>query len=121
MGLGYGLHRFRQLGIAPAEIRLTGGGSQSPAWRQICSDVFGVPTVCLATGEGAALGAGIQACWAYGHANGQATSLQALTDRLVAVDERTRTEPQPAAAATYQELMGRQADLTRKLHSAGYL
>ena len=55
LGLAYGLNRFRQLGIKPAEIRLTGGGSQSAAWRQICADVFGVPTVCLQSAEGAAL------------------------------------------------------------------
>ena len=48
LGLAYGLARFRELGIQPAEIRLTGGGSKSKVWRQICADIFGVPTVCLA-------------------------------------------------------------------------
>ncbi len=47
LGLAYGLKRFRQLGVKPKEIRLTGGGSNSQFWRQICADVFGVPTVCL--------------------------------------------------------------------------
>ena len=60
MGLAYGLKRFRQLGVKPSEIRLTGGGSNSATWRQICADVFGVPTVCLQFSEGAALGAAIR-------------------------------------------------------------
>src|SRR5258708_16089899 len=63
LGLGYGLARFRELGMHPAEIRLTGGGSNSRLWRQMCADVFGVPTVCLQSGEGAGLGGGLQAGW----------------------------------------------------------
>jgi xylulokinase len=43
LGLGYGLARFRELGMHPTEIRLTGGGSNSRLWRQMCADVFGVP------------------------------------------------------------------------------
>ena len=61
LGLLYGLHRMRTLGIAPTEIRLTGGGSKSAIWRQICADVFGCRVVTLAEAEGAALGAAIQA------------------------------------------------------------
>ena len=60
-GLAYGLERMRQLGIVPSEIRLTGGGSNSAVWRQICANIFGCPVVTLAESEGAALGAAIQA------------------------------------------------------------
>ena len=55
LGLAYGLKRFRDLGMNPSEIRLTGGGSQSAAWRQIAADAFGVPTVTLSTAEGTTL------------------------------------------------------------------
>ncbi len=61
LGLAYGLERLRALGIAPTEIRLTGGGSQSAAWRQLCADIFATPVVTLQSAEGAALGAAIQA------------------------------------------------------------
>jgi xylulokinase len=71
LGLGYGLNRFRSLGIQPTEIRLTGGGSKSGIWRQICADVFGVPIVCLESSEGAALGAAIQAAYASLITNGE--------------------------------------------------
>ena len=120
MGLAYGLKRFRQLGVAPKEIRLTGGGSNSPLWRQICADVFGVPTVCLKSSEGAALGAAVQACWASELANGKASKLAQLSERLVKVDEKTRSEPEKGAVEVYQALLARQTDLTRKLHAAGY-
>jgi xylulokinase len=120
MGLAYGLKRLRQLGVTPKEIRLTGGGSNSPLWRQICADVFGAPTVCLKSSEGAALGAAIQACWADELANGKPVKLAQLTGRLVKLDEKTRCEPDQEAAEIYQGLLGRQTDLTRKLHAGGF-
>ncbi len=43
------------------KIRLTGGGSKSAAWQQICADVFQSRVVTLVEAEGAALGAAIQA------------------------------------------------------------
>ena len=61
LGLAYGLERMKELGITPSEIRLTGGGSKSAIWRQICADIFNCPVVTLAQSEGAALGAAIQA------------------------------------------------------------
>jgi xylulokinase len=61
LGLAYGLRRLRGLGVVPTEIRLTGGGSKSRLWRQLCADIFGVPIVTLRHAEGAALGAAIQA------------------------------------------------------------
>ncbi len=61
LGLAYGLQRMRSLGISPTEIRLTGGGSKSAIWRQICADVFQCRVVTLVESEGAALGAAIQA------------------------------------------------------------
>ena len=47
LGLAYGLRRFKEIGIVPTEIRLTGGGSKSAVWRQIVADVLGFPTVAL--------------------------------------------------------------------------
>ncbi len=61
LGMAYGLERMCELGIRPAEIRLTGGASRSVVWRQICADIFNCRVVTLAEVEGAALGAAIQA------------------------------------------------------------
>ncbi len=61
LGMAYGLRRLEQLGVKPSEIRLTGGGSKSAGWRQLCADIFGCPVVTMQSAEGAALGAAIQA------------------------------------------------------------
>ncbi len=121
LGLGYGLSRFRELGIQPTEIRLTGGGSKSPVWRQVAADIFGVPTICLASAEGAALGAAIQAAYASQVANGQPASFRDLCERIVKLDEATRAKPNADHKDLYAELLTRQGDLTRRLHAAAYL
>jgi len=121
LGLAYGLNRFRQLGIEPTEIRLTGGGSKSAIWRQICSDIFGVPTVCLASAEGAALGAALQAAYACSAAEGTPTRFRDLADKFVTLDESTRCKPNDNTPEIYAKLLGRQSDITRRLNDAGYL
>ena len=121
LGLAYGLNRFRELGIQPTEIRLTGGGSKSAIWRQICADIFGVPTVALESAEGAALGAAIQGAYACLVANGQPATFRDLCSRIVKLDPTTRAEPDAKARETYAALLTRQADMTRRLHAAGYL
>ena len=121
LGLAYGLNRFRQLGIEPVEIRLTGGGSKSSVWRQICADVFGVPTVCLESAEGAALGAALQAAYASAAVDGQPTRFRDLAEKFVILDEQTRCKPDSDATGIYSKMLGRQSDLTKRLHAAGYL
>jgi xylulokinase len=121
LGLGYGLARFRELGITPMEIRLTGGGSKSGIWRQICADIFGVPVVCLQSAEGAALGAAIQGAFASLSANGQPTTFRELCGRIVKLDVATKAEPNKENAEVYSHLLMRQGDLTRRMHAAGYL
>jgi len=120
LGLAYGLERFRALGVKPAEIRLTGGGTKSPFWRQLCADVFGVPTVSLVSSEGAALGAAVQAAWA-AEGDHSEKALHALTDRLVVLDESTRCTPDPKNAALYAELLGKADRLRSALSSANLL
>jgi xylulokinase len=121
LGLGYGLARFRELGIQPTEIRLTGGGSKSGIWRQICADIFGVPTVCLRSAEGAALGAAIQGGFAFHAATGHPVTFRELCGRIVQVDDSTRAEPRKEYGEVYGPLLSRQGDITRRLHGAGYL
>jgi xylulokinase len=119
MGLAYGLERFTELGLVPLEVRLTGGGSKSALWRQIAADVFGIETVALATAEGAALGAAIQAAWT--DQGRQRATLEALVAKLVRVDEATRVQPDARRRAVYKELCRKQRELTRTLHAEGYL
>jgi xylulokinase len=121
LGLAYGLGRFRELGIMPSEIRLTGGGSQSATWRQIAADIFDVSTVCLESVEGAALGAAIQARWAYGQVQSKPVRFADLTDRFVKIDESTRTFPDPANRGLYDDTLKKLTNLTRRLHAGGLL
>jgi xylulokinase len=118
LGLAYGLRRFRELGVTPTEIRLTGGGSKSAVWRQIAADAFGVPVVCLSTAEGAALGAAIQSAHASTPALG---SLEEICARWVTLDESTRCHPDPDLHTQYAGKLDRQMHLTGTLHHASLL
>ena len=62
-GLKMGLQAFVDLGVPVSEIRLTGGGSASPLWRQIVADILGVPVVYPREQEAACWGAALQAEW----------------------------------------------------------
>jgi xylulokinase len=88
LGMAYGLRRMEALGVRPEVIRLTGGGSNSPVWRQMCADIFGYPVVTLRSSEGAALGAAMQALATVGQAD-----IATLAARLAPVDEAGRVEP----------------------------
>jgi xylulokinase len=121
LGLAYGLNRFRSLGIRPTEIRLTGGGSNSSVWRQICADVFGVPTVCLASAEGAALGAAIQAAYACHSAQGKPVTFRELCGRIVQLDASSRCLPDEKLQPVYATLLARQGEITRRMHAGGLL
>ncbi len=121
LGLAYGMRRFKDLGIVPAEVRLTGGGSKSGVWRQIASDILGVPAVGFGITEGAALGAAIHGAWTYFQVKGKPLSLEKLVDELVKVDKATQVEPRKEDRHIYGELLLRQIDLTKRLHAGGYL
>jgi xylulokinase len=49
------------MGVAVESVRASGGGGQSPFWRQILADVFGKRVVALETQEGSAYGAALLA------------------------------------------------------------
>jgi xylulokinase len=70
-GVAYGLKDSFTL-IAQAglpddiQVRVSGGGAQSPVWRQILADVLGAPLVATSTTEGGAYGAALLATVAAG-------------------------------------------------------
>jgi len=121
LGLAYGLRRFKEVGIVPTELRLTGGGSKSRVWRQMVADVLGFPAVALRVTEGAALGAAIHAAWTYCQVKGKPVSLEDLIDDVVVLDKKTRVEPRKENVTFYREQLLRRIDLTKKLKTGGYL
>jgi xylulokinase len=59
--LKFGIDELKKLGVEAGEIVLTGGGSNSPTWRQLVADVCASRVVVLEQEEGAAFGAALQA------------------------------------------------------------
>ena len=116
LGMNYGLRRLAALGIHAREIRVTGGGARSAAWRRIMADVFGVPVVAMVEDEGAALGAALQAAWCAARTNGRRNARIAdFTTGVVVPDESTRCRPDAANAARYRGMQAIQDELSAVL------
>lgn len=115
LGLNFGLRRLAALGVKPREIRLTGGGARSAAWRQIMADIFGVPVVAMMHDESAALGGALQAAWCDGLRQGRKSSLAALAATTVKIDDLTRCFPDKQRRSLYHELQARQDGLSLTL------
>jgi xylulokinase len=98
-GVAYGLRDGLELMVAagmprPAQIRVSGGGTASPVWRQILADVLGVEIATVSTTEGAAYGAALLAAAGAGWFEG----VEAATRALVQVSP---SESPGADAAAY--------------------
>lgn len=115
LGMNYGLRRLGTLGIKPKEIRLTGGGAKSNAWRQIMADIFEVPVVKMVEDEGAALGGALQAAWCDGLRHGQKTSLAELCSRAVRVDDNSRVSPDRKHQKLYRAMQSKHDALTQAM------
>ena len=102
-GLAYALREgmersVRRTKVPVTEIRVSGGGSQSPAAVQLIADVFGLPAKQPHTHETSGLGAAIDAAVGLGlH-----PTFEAAVAAMTRVAE-TR-DPEPAAHAIYEEL-----------------
>jgi xylulokinase len=79
------LELIRGLGVPVKEIRVSGGGSKSPLWRQIQADVFGQKVVTLNAEQGPAYGVALLA--AVG--DGAYTNIQAACKSAISVVEQT--------------------------------
>ena len=104
LGLNYGLDRLKDLGLRPKQIRVTGGGSQNPLWRQILADAFDAEVIALSHSEGAACGAAIQAKWSFMLHRGERVRIQQITDAFVKTDTSTRCQPKKSNTKRYRSL-----------------
>jgi len=105
--LKYGYDAFVRAGMQFDRIVLTGGGSNSAAWRQLVADVFGLPVDVPVQAEGAAFGAALQALWALARAQGDAASISDITARHVTVDPAQSARPDPDRSAAYARAYAR--------------
>ncbi len=99
--LKYGFDAFVRAGMRFERIVLTGGGANSPAWRQMVADVFGLPVEVPAQAEGAALGAALQALWALQRSAGEDVSLAELAAAHAAPAEGLGALPDATRSAAY--------------------
>ncbi len=86
---------LRELGLAPAEVLLTGGGARSPFLRGLQRDVYGVPVRTVNREEGPAYGAALLAAVGAGAYPDLATATRATLTRGAA------EAPDAAAARAY--------------------
>ena len=93
-----GLDAFRKLGFKPREIRLIGGGSKSPLWRQIAADIMNLPIRVPALDEAAALGGAVQALWCLKNMNGKCDIAEHIT-----LDTSKSADPIPENVAAYDK------------------
>jgi xylulokinase len=111
-GVAFGLRDILGLlhaaGVDMSEARIAGGGAQSEVWRQIISDVLGMPLVTVNSTEGAAYGAALLA----GVSAGWWPDVPAACSETIRTTSRTR--PDPGRASSYNAYY----DVYKGLYSA---
>jgi sugar (pentulose or hexulose) kinase len=99
-GLKYGLGAFKQQGLTPSKIHLTGGGAKSPLWRQMAADIFGCPIALPDVEEAAAFGAALQALWMRTTEDGAPESMAAVSKNHGIMGRET-IAPEPKSVDAY--------------------
>ncbi|UJF18489.1 xylulokinase [Vibrio sp. SS-MA-C1-2] len=89
MTLRYGIELLKKSGLELNQIRLIGGGAKNPLWRQVIADITNIEVICPVEEEAAALGAAIQAMYAYN----PEINLETLCDDWVTLNESTKVKP----------------------------
>ena len=92
---------LRELGLAPSDLLLTGGGAKNPFIRQLQADIFGIPVTTVNREEGGAYGAALLA--AVG--TGAFPDLESATQRTLT--RRLAASPNPQVQRTYEEIYER--------------
>ncbi|MFP3043110.1 xylulokinase [Treponema primitia] len=100
-GMRGGLEAFVGLGFKAREIRITGGGSKSPLWRQMAADILNIPVKRPANAESAAMGGAIQALWCLLKKDGNPADIAALTDEHIEIQESESIKPDSKTVAAY--------------------
>jgi xylulokinase len=97
-GMRDNLELLRARGVQPATAAVSGGAAQSNLWRQIITDIAGIPLYTVNSTEGAALGAAILAAVGAG---AWPDVPAACAELIQTVDV---TEPAVDGAADYERL-----------------
>jgi len=96
-GVAYGLRDslelFREMGVEPRQIRLSGGGARSQVWRQIQADIYHRECVTINIDEGPAFGVALLA----GVGTGIYPSVQSACAQTISVADRVLPTAENAA------------------------
>lgn len=87
----------KSLGIEIERTKICGGGAKSPLWRKILANVLNIKVDIVKSEEGPALGGAILAAVA----NGEFSSVEEATEKIVEVIDTV--EPEPELAAKYEQ------------------
>jgi len=101
-GLKTGLLAFQRHNMKFDALTLTGGGSRSSLWCQMCADILNLPVKVLKEEENAAFGVLLQALWCYRRAKGQPCDLKVLSDEHLIIDQSKSCTPRTESVSLYQ-------------------
>ncbi len=118
LGLASGIRRMQQLGLRVDDVRVVGGGSKNPLWRQILSDILGARVRALVEPESAALGGAVQAAWVVRRAAGDSVTASDVGEPYIELSSEV-TEPNPANTAVYEKQLAEFERTTRTLFGEG--
>ena len=97
-GMRDNLELLRSQGLRPSDAVIQGGAANSPLWRQLTTDIMGIPLYRVNTSEGAAFGAAILAAVGAG----AYADVPAACNAMVQREDESR--PQPALVSQYEEV-----------------
>jgi len=97
-----GLDAFKELGVEAKVISLTGGGSNSPFWRQLISDITALPVRVPSSSEGGAFGAALQALWIM-----EGGDIKEVIGKHLSFDEKKSCQPDVSKHEKYMEAYGK--------------
>ena len=99
-----GIEAFERCNMNFNEVTLTGGGSKSALWRQICADVLNLPVRILKSDENAAFGAALQAHWAHGKFQGNQSKLKDICKNHLFEDKNKDCSPNTENVKKYKKV-----------------
>ena len=115
---GHSLERIVELGFEPKHVHVAGDWSLSQVWRQLVSNVFGLPVAAVKGGDGAALGAALQAAVTFFAENGEDLSYQEIAAYAAEPTEGSRCEPRDEEHQRYREVLSRRQFLSESLRGS---
>ncbi len=111
-GLRRGLDSFMVLGYTPKNLRLIGGGANSPLWRQMIANIFNLPVVVPQSKEAPAMGAALQAL-----ALLSSDDVTALSSKHITINEEATVQPEAQVVAEYNRVYKRYTELVETIIS----